>query len=90
VSRALVSFGVLLFAVALVAARPHFVSGVSTADIERAVYAGLQARGPVSDVRCSRTGDDAARCIAIFPDGTRARLAASVDERTGRVTWAEG
>ena len=89
-SRSLVSFGVLLFAVALIAARPHFSSGVSTAEIERAVYAGLQARGPVSDVRCSRTREDAARCIAIFPDGTRARLVASVDERTRRVSWSEG
>ena len=62
------------------------VRGPSTAEVERIVARELQVRdGPVSDVRCVRHRDDAARCVALMFDGSRTQVAASIDGKTGRV-----
>jgi hypothetical protein len=62
------------------------VAGPSTAELERIVAGELQERdGPVSDVRCVRRADDAARCVALMYDGSRTQVAASIDLETGRV-----
>lgn len=46
----------------------------------------LQAREElVSDVRCVRGADDAATCVALMYDGSRIRVAASIDPETGHV-----
>jgi hypothetical protein len=62
------------------------VRGPSTAELEGIVAGQLQAReGPVSDVRCVRRADDAARCVALMYDGSRTVVAASIDGETGQV-----
>src|SRR5215216_3333646 len=60
--------------------------GPSTAEIEGTLARDIQVRdGPVSDVRCTRPAEDAARCVALMYDGTRMGVAAVIDPDTGRV-----
>jgi hypothetical protein len=75
---------VLMLELLALGSRP--VRGPSTAELERIVADDLQVRaGPVSDVRCVRHRDDAARCVALMYDGSRTLVAASIDHKTGRV-----
>jgi hypothetical protein len=75
---------ILMLELLALGSRP--VRGPSTAELERIVADELQAEaGPVSDVRCVRNAEDAARCVALMYDGSRTLVAASIDSKTGRV-----
>jgi hypothetical protein len=75
---------ILMLELLALGSRP--VRGPSTAELERIVADDLQAEaGPVSDVRCVRHAEDAARCVALMYDGSRTLVAASIDSKTGRV-----
>jgi hypothetical protein len=75
---------VLMLELLALGSRP--VGGPSTAELERIVADDLQVEaGPVSDVRCVRHRDDAARCVALMYDGSRTQVLADIDSETGRV-----
>jgi hypothetical protein len=70
----------------LLALGHHPVRGPSTAEVEGIVAGRLQQRdGPVSDVRCVRRADDAATCVALMYDGSRTKVVAGIDLKTGQV-----
>ena len=70
----------------LLALGRHPVLGPSTAEVEGIVAGRLQQRdGPVSDVRCVRPADDSATCVALMYDGSRTKVVASIDRKTGQV-----
>jgi hypothetical protein len=84
--RTFVACALVVLALELLALGRRPVLGPSTAEVERVVAGELQRRdGPVSDVRCVRGADDAATCVALMYDGSRIRVAASIDRETGRV-----
>jgi hypothetical protein len=77
----------VVLALELLALGRRPMPGASTAEVERAVAGALRLRdGAVSDVRCVRRNADAATCVALMYDGSRARVAASIDRETGQVT----
>jgi hypothetical protein len=66
-------------------ALPEAPRASDTAELERTVYNALQTRTPVSDVRCTRTAQEAANCVATLPDSARERVRARIDPRSGEV-----
>jgi hypothetical protein len=52
------------------------------------IFGEMQINRPVSDVRCTRVGANAANCVATLPDVGRVRVVAGIDARSGAVTWA--
>jgi hypothetical protein len=66
-------------------ALPEAPRASDTAEIERTVYGAMQARTPVSDVRCTRAAQEAANCVATLADSTRERVRARIDPRSGAV-----
>ena len=85
--RAFVACALVVLLLELLALDRQPLAGPSTAEVERLVAGALQTRSdPVSDVRCVRGADDAATCVALMYDGSRIRVAASIDPETGEVT----
>jgi hypothetical protein len=66
-------------------ALPDAPRASDTAELERTVYAALQTHTAVSDVRCARTGREAANCVATLPDSTRERVRARIDANSGEI-----
>ena len=84
--RTFVACALVVLALELLALGRPPRAGPSTAEVEWMVVEDLQTRdGPVSDVRCVRRADDAATCVALMYDGSRIRVAASIDRETGHV-----
>jgi hypothetical protein len=85
--RTFVACALVVLVLELLALDRQPLPGPSTAEVERLVAGAVQTRyGPVSDVRCVRGADDAATCVALMYDGSRSRVAASIDPETGEVT----
>jgi len=83
---AFLAVALAVLALELLALGHQPLRGPSTAEIEGILARDIQVHaGPVSDVRCARPADDVARCVALMYDGTRTRVAATVDSHTGRV-----
>ena len=85
--RTFVACALVVLALELLALGRRPLPGPRTAEVERIVAEELQTQdGPVSDVRCVRGADDEATCVALMYDGSRIRVAASIDRETGHVT----